>query len=89
MTDSWQIYKPVNVPGATAKFTLPEETFVARLFSHSVDEFVMEQITPQVAWYENRIAAAPSAQNYNDFGVLYARYGLFEEAEKKWFYLPS
>ena len=95
MTDSWQIYKPVNVPGATAKFTLPEETFVARLFSHSVDEFVMEQITPQVAWYENRIAAAPSAQNYNDFGVLYARYGLFEEAEKKFRiarsmnYLPS
>ena len=36
MEDSWQIYKPVNVPGATARFTLPEEQYVAKLFSHSV-----------------------------------------------------
>ncbi len=83
MEDSWKIYKPVNVPGAVARFTLPEETYVARLFSHSVDEFIIGQIMPQIAYYENRIAMNPSAQNYNDFGVLYARYGLFEQAEKQ------
>ena len=83
MEDSWKIYKPVNVPGATAKFTLPEETYVAKLFSHAVDEFVMNQITPQVAHYQNLIAKAPTQQNYNDFGVLYAKYGLFEKAEKQ------
>ena len=81
MEDSWQIYKPVNVPGATARFTLPEEQYVAKLFNHSVDEFVFDQITPKIAYYENRIAAAPTAANYNDLGVLYARYGLFELAE--------
>lgn len=83
MEDSWKIYKPVNVPGAVARFTLPDETYVARLFSHSVDEFIVGQIMPQIAMYENRIAMNPSAQNYNDFGVLYARYGLFEQAEKQ------
>ncbi len=83
MEDSWKIYRPVNVPGATARFTLPEEQYVAKLFSHSVDQFVMEQIAPRIAYYENRIAAAPSAQNYNDLGVLYARYGLFELAEQQ------
>ena len=83
MEDSWKIYKPVNVPGAVARFTLPDETYVAKLFSHSVDEFVLEQITPFIAYYENRIAAAPTAENYNDFGVLYARYGLFEQAEQQ------
>ena len=95
MEDSWKIYKPVNVPGAVARFTLPEETYVARLFSHSVDEFIIGQIMPQIAYYENRIAMNPSAQNYNDFGVLYARYGLFGQAEKQFRlarsleYLPS
>ena len=95
MEDSWKVYKPVNVPGAVARFTLPEETYVARLFTHSVDEFVIGQIMPQIAYYENRIAMHPTAQNYNDFGVLYARYGLFEQAEKqfrlarKLEYLPS
>ena len=83
MEDSWKIYKPVNVPGAVARFTLPDETYVARLFSHSVDEFIVGQIMPQIAMYENRIAMNPTAQNYNDFGVLYARYGLFEQAEKQ------
>ena len=83
MEDSWKIYKPVNVPGAVARFTLPDETYVARLFSHSVDEFIIGQIMPQIAMYENRIAMNPTAQNYNDFGVLYARYGLFEQAEKQ------
>ena len=83
MEDSWQIYKPVNVPGASAKFTLPEETYVSKLFSHSVDEFVMNQITPQVAYYENLLVKAPTTQNYNDFGVLYAKYGLFELAEQQ------
>ena len=95
MEDSWQTYKPVNVPGATARFTLPEEQYVAKLFSHSVDEFVFDQITPKIAYYENRIAAAPTAANYNDLGVLYARYGLFELAEQNFRvarsmkYLPS
>ena len=83
MEDSWRIYKPVSVPGAVAKFTLPEETAVARVFSDSVDDFIIAQITPQIAWYENRIASAPTAQNYNDFGILYAQYGLFDQAEKQ------
>ena len=95
MEDSWKIYKPVSVPGASAKFTLPEEKLVAKSFSTTVDEFVIAQITPQIAWYENRIATAPTAQNYNDFGVLYARYGLFEQAEEQFHiarnmkYLPA
>ncbi len=83
MEDSWKIYKPVSVPGATAHFSLPEDKYVAKLFSHSVDTFVVEQITPKIAYYENRIAIAPTAQNYNDLGVLYARYGLFELAEQQ------
>ena len=83
MEDSWKIYKPVSVPGAAAKFTLPEEKAVAMGFANTVDEFVLNQITPQIAWFENVIAKAPTAQNYNDFGILYARYGLFEQAEKQ------
>ena len=81
MEDSWKVYKPVSVPGATSKFTLPDESLVAKGFSATVDEFVLNQITPQIASFENLLVKAPTAQNYNDFGVLYARYGLFEQAE--------
>ena len=60
-----------------------------------VDEFVIAQITPQIASFENLLVKAPTAQNYNDFGILYARYGLFEQAEEQFRlariskYLPS
>ena len=83
MTESWQVYKPVNVPGAAAKFNLPEEGLVINDFAGAVDEFVIAQITPQIVHYENLIAKQPVAANYNDFGILYAKYGLFEQAEKQ------
>ena len=95
MEASWKIYKPVSVPGAAAKFTLPEDSMVAEGFSYIVDEFVLNQITPQIASFENLLAKAPTAQNYNDFGILYARYGLFEQADEQFQkarsvkYLPS
>ncbi len=95
MEDSWQIYKPVTVPGAVARFNLPEEALVAAQFSDTVDSFVLAQITPQIAHYENLIAKQPLAQNYNDFGILYAKYGLFDQAEKQFrlarnkYYLPA
>ena len=95
MEASWKIYKPVSVPGAAAKFTLPGDEEVAEGFSYIVDEFVLNQITPQIASFENLLAKSPTAQNYNDFGILYARYGLFELADEQFQkartvnYLPS
>ena len=62
---------------------MPEESLVAKSFSDTIDEFVLNQITPQIAWFENLLVKSPSPQNYNDFGILYARYGLFDQAEKQ------
>ncbi|MCR4741618.1 MAG: hypothetical protein K5866_01935 [Treponema sp.] len=81
MEDSWKIYKPVNVPGASSHFTLPDEKLVGKLFSHSVDEYILKQITPQVVAFESKLKNNQSPELYNDFGVLYARYGLFKKAE--------
>ena len=81
MEDSWKIYKPVSVPGASSRFTLPDEKIVGKLFSHSVDEYILKQITPQVVAFEAKLQNNKSPEVYNDFGVLYARYGLFKKAE--------
>ncbi|MBO4859092.1 MAG: DUF481 domain-containing protein [Treponema sp.] len=39
MQDSWEIYPPISVPGATAKFTLPTKKQVAVSFEKSVDQW--------------------------------------------------
>lgn len=95
MKDSWRIYNPVSVPGAQAQFSLPDEQLVGKLFSHSVDDFILRQIEPQIVTYETKIERNPIPENYNDYGVLYARYGLFSKAEtqlkkaRKQDYLPA
>src|SRR5574344_2192747 len=40
MADSWKLYKPVSVPGASAHFTMPDRKIVAKLFQHRLDEWV-------------------------------------------------
>ena len=39
MQDSWEIYPPISVPGATAKFTLPTKKQVAVSFEKSIDQW--------------------------------------------------
>ncbi len=81
MEDSWKIYDPVSVPGASASFTLPEKEVVARLFQHSMDQWVAREISPVVAKYNAILASHDSVEVRNELGVLYGRYGLFVEAD--------
>ncbi|MBR6152815.1 MAG: tetratricopeptide repeat protein, partial [Treponema sp.] len=81
MEDSWKIYDPVSVPGASASFTLPEKEIVARLFQHSMDQWVAREISPVVAKYNAILASHDSVEVRNELGVLYGRYGLFVEAD--------
>ena len=39
MKDSWEIYPPISVPGATAKFTLPTKKQVTVSFEKSIDQW--------------------------------------------------
>lgn len=81
MHDSWQQYHPVSVPGAQVKFSLPEKQQIARRFESSIDALITRGIGPQIDEFQRRLAIADTATVRNDFGVLYAKYGLFTEAE--------
>lgn len=39
MSDSWKIYQPISVPGATSYFNLPESDLVAEVFNDAIDEW--------------------------------------------------
>ena len=95
MEDSWKIYEPVSVPGASANFTLPDKKIVSRLFQHSMDQWVSREISPVVAQYNARLAANDTVELRNELGILYGQYGLFVEADDQFKrarrkgYLPS
>ncbi len=83
MRDSWQVYKPVNVPDAGASFTLPDPDIVAKIFSHSVDEWILREIEPKIQGYNAILAKRRDDKIQNSLGTLYARYGLFSQAEEQ------
>jgi hypothetical protein len=49
MADSWKLYKPVSVPGAVSRFSLPDETAVAAGFEKSLTAFVSREIEDKIA----------------------------------------
>ena len=83
MHDSWKIYKPVSVPGAAIKFTMLGEEKIARIYSHSIDEWISREINEQVEQYLAKIQDEGKVEDRNALGVLYGRYGLFDKAESQ------
>ncbi len=83
MSDSWKIYQPVSVPGATAYFTMPDSQIVTKLFDHSVDQWITREIEPQIKMYEAKLAVKDDVETRNRLGVLYGKYGLFLQADEQ------
>ena len=83
MEDSWKLYAPVSVPGASAYFTMPDRGIVSKLFDHSVDQWITKQIEPQIAMYEAKLSVKDDVKTRNSLGILYGRYGLFVQADEQ------
>ncbi|MDR1373844.1 MAG: hypothetical protein LBJ24_02615, partial [Treponema sp.] len=80
MEDSWNLYPPVNVPGAVSRFILPGETVIAGAFDRSVDTYIDFEIRPRLRSYENRLAQGEDPEIRNELGILYGRYGMLSRA---------
>ena len=49
MRDSWQLYQPISVPGATAYFNMPESDAIALAFSNGMDQWSRGELKPVIA----------------------------------------
>jgi len=79
--DSWAVYSPVSVPGAAARFNLPEEARTAQAFDATLSAHITREIRPQIVRYQQRIAENGTPAARNELGVLYGRYGMLEQAK--------
>jgi transglutaminase-like putative cysteine protease len=79
--DAQSVYEPVGLPGGPADLVMPDSARIERAFTTEVRRVVDLQIAPQVAALNARIGAAGTdLKAINLLGVLYARYGLYDEA---------
>jgi tetratricopeptide (TPR) repeat protein len=82
--DAWQLYEPVGLPGAEVAVNLPPAEKVVSAYQEEEVKFVDQEIFSRVAALESQITKAPDRRKpTNELGVLYARYGQYDRAQKE------
>ncbi|OHD24839.1 MAG: hypothetical protein A2Y38_18815 [Spirochaetes bacterium GWB1_59_5] len=80
--EAWKVYQPVGFTGGTLSLLFPSADSVIQSYKANLDAFVTQEIQAQVEKYQSRLSReGEKASTRNSFGILYAKYGLFEHAE--------
>ncbi len=84
LREAWQLYAPVGLPGAEVTVQLPPSEKIVSAYQEEVGKFVGQEILPRVAELESQITKAQDPREpTNELGVLYARYGQYDRAQKE------
>ncbi|MBI9103732.1 MAG: hypothetical protein JEY99_15055 [Spirochaetales bacterium] len=80
---AWETYEPVGFSSRSSDLDLPStETFIAE-FSDEMETFIYRQIQSRIDTLKGDIEQSNDPSRlYNRMGVLYARFGLYENAEE-------
>ncbi len=82
--DAWTIYQPTGFASQPLDIRIPQTTEVVPQYTDVLGSFVRREIAPQVAELEERIEASNgNPRLVNRLGTVYARYGLYEEAQEQ------
>ena len=82
--EAWTVYNPVGLPGEGKVLNYPHEDKVAQIYRQEMGKFIDQEIYPQVVKLQQEInQSGGSLRLTNKLGVLYARYGLIDRAERE------
>jgi tetratricopeptide (TPR) repeat protein len=79
--EAWTVFESVGLPGTAPEIAMPSSDKVLAAFQKETAAFVESELNPQAARLEQAAKAAtdiPAARNR--LGVLYARYGRYDQA---------
>jgi tetratricopeptide (TPR) repeat protein len=80
--EAWRIYEPVAFGVSDFQVDIPHRDDVSYAFETELDRFVSREIAEQEERMLARLRSRPSdARTRNRLGVLYARYGKYDDAE--------
>jgi tetratricopeptide (TPR) repeat protein len=78
---AWSIYEPAGLPGEQ-DIELVSETEIRDQYIAELNRFIEREIFPQVEKLQQAIKQNNEPKYINQLGVVYARFGLLEEAER-------
>lgn len=80
---AWKVYQPVGLPGSEPNITPPATSAVFASYSKDVQGFIDLAIKPQIAQLQGEIEQTGSVHPMNNLGILYAKWGQMDQAEKE------
>jgi tetratricopeptide (TPR) repeat protein len=84
MRDSWAVYEPVGLPGDAVPISPPSRDQLTASYLEEVTKFIDKIILSRVAKLQSEIHKSEGDPKFvNKLGVLYARYGLTDKAQKE------
>jgi len=82
--DAWQLYEPVALPGTEVAVNLPPSEKIVSESKQEVGKFIDKEISTKAAALESQIIKGQDPRKpTNELGVLYARYGQYDQAQKQ------
>ncbi|MGL1891799.1 MAG: hypothetical protein OCD02_09240 [Spirochaetaceae bacterium] len=95
--DAWKTYSPTGFASTALDVNVPQTTEVLPNYLKILNTFIKQEIGPRVIDLKKRIIASNNNPRViNSLGILYARYGLYDEASEQFNlavktdeYLPS
>ncbi|UCB47293.1 MAG: hypothetical protein JSV25_07755 [Spirochaetota bacterium] len=82
--EAWSTYEPVGLPGEVIQLTLPDRDSIVSAYLQELIQFIDREIYPQVAKLQAEIKKSKGdPKEVNKLGILYARYGLVDRAERE------
>lgn len=81
--EAWELYEPVGIIDDRESAGHPDKKDIEMVYSDAFDRFIREEVIPEVERLKKEIhvSSHPLAVE-NNIGLLYAQYGLYDEAEE-------
>lgn len=80
---AWEEFEPVGFTSGTLSLLFPDRERIIESYRANLDAFVSREIEAKIETLRQRLSRRDSAPVRNSLGILYGRYGLFDEAEKE------
>lgn len=81
VADAWKAFPAVGLPAVDFRPPKPTEEQVALAFENVLGRFVAREIEPKAKKLLAEMGSEGSPKQRNDLGILYARYGLLDQAK--------
>ena len=80
--EAWKTYQPVGLAADNTAVQIPAQDLVRLAFGADLSSLVDKEISSRVAAFNEAISKEPTPKVLNGRGVIYARFGRYDLAEK-------